>query len=158
MGIDINIYCEARLDSDEQWWGICGEFFVGRDRTLFDRLGRAPSIAPFPLRGLPTGLSPEAQKHAYIEVGEDWRTDYAISRADAERMVAEGKTRWFDLRQERILDPDLIDHSWLTADEYRRVLASFGDDLAVEWLALLAMLDVYEQSGIPTRIVFWFDQ
>ncbi|MCW3847496.1 hypothetical protein OF829_09595 [Sphingomonas sp. LB-2] len=157
MGIDINIYCEARLDDDAQWWGICGEVFVGRNRTLFDRLGRARSMALFPLRGLPAGLSPEAEKHVVIHVDGDWRSDYTISRAEAEQMVAEGKTRWYDERQEKILDPDLIDHSWLTTDEYRRVLDSFEDGPAVEWAALLALLEVYERGGFPTRIVFWFD-
>lgn len=167
MGTDINIYpeCGFSHDGEIRWTSICGAFEMSRNRELFQRIGLTsynvpdqPVVSPlFPLRGLPPALGYEAQRQAFISVDGDWRSDYLVTPAEANRMVASGKARWFDEQQDAITDPDLHGHTWLSCEEYRSVLTPEDEHINVDWWGLLAMLEEFERRGHTTRLVIWFD-
>ena len=164
MGVDINIFPEYSVRPHGHWLSFCEGVNAGRDREIFQLMGLAgcnlPGMDPinplFALRGLPPDLATDATDNAFISVDGDWRTHHVVSRTEAEDLIKEGKSRWYDSRQTRILNPYLRGYTWLYCHEYKRVLET-ASEASAEWWGLLALIEELERRELRTRLVIWFD-
>jgi hypothetical protein len=163
MGVDITIFPEY-LFNGSYWTSLCGAFRPERNREIFQLVGltgcnllRDPAVDPiFSLRGLPSDLGCDARANAFIDIDGDWRSDYLVSREEAESLISEGRSRWCDDLESSILDPGVRGHTWLLAEEYKSVLLS-ATEVGDEWWALLALVQEMERRGNHTRLIMWFD-
>lgn len=175
MGCDIHLYAEHRRRDDGYWFGFGGQMNPGRDYALFGTLagvrGEGPPVVE--PRGYPKDAGWRARgDYEYAVVADDeklgeWLVggENACSIADAERWRA----RWLEgpLAEPRhglvgkVADPDAHTESWLTLAEFKLAIrnreAQHRYPVDPEYRALVAALDVLEDAGLETRVVFWFD-
>jgi hypothetical protein len=137
MGADIHGPFIERVEfpdsKDHPWWSVA-ELDGDRNYALFglmaDVRGWSSAVVPA-RRGWPTNPSWQAQKHAKDGLG------------------------------------DCHSHSWLTLDEARMVKAAYVDYCRDEWPDgatlptfidyAIAIMEVAETPGHPTRMLFCFD-
>lgn len=159
MGCDIHMYAEyAKAGDAEHWRDFGGHINPGRDYGLFAKLaGVRGEGAMFPVRGVPSGLSYEAQGDNAFFV-TDSKGDRYVSRDTAQGWVDRGISQWTDDRECFVTDPDNHTHSWVTPAELRQALEAPGPwPHGDEYWALLAALEELERRGNTARVVFWFD-
>lgn len=166
MGCDIHAYVEyQRWPSLERPWTVICHDVGSRDYRWFGIIAgvRVDDIQQVPMRGLPQGISDNLVREAYlrVEVGDEATADNTCTVDDAVRWKIP-REKWISLyNEDYVPHPDWHSHSWMTAAELDacilRYNMMFGDDLDAEWLAVAALMQVFEDRGTPTRLVFWFD-
>lgn len=170
MGCDIHAYLEYTSkeagDSGDYWSGFGGCINPGRNYDLFTLLAGVRGDAKeavIPPRGIPSDLGCEARNDCFLFVSNDPKGDNVVSRKEAENYhKAYGSAYKKDAKGKIIYvaHPDYHSHTWLTRDEYARVLTQAklqGDSPYATYTAILAVMDHFENQGYRTRLVLWFD-
>lgn len=173
MGCDIHMFVEY-----ERWPSVPGRdvrtsswcTFLSnggsRDYAMFDLLAgvRADgdeSKVLYPPRGIPNDISAFGTTDGLTYRIDDNYVDEdgCCSSAKAEEWCARGYSE--RLTADRITQPDLHSFSWLTTDEFERVLAVYvfdhGRSPDAEYTAMLAAMRSFEERGVKARVVFAFD-
>lgn len=161
MGCDIHAYIEYKWDEDHgypsHWHSFGGELNLPRSYRTFALMAGVrgdadPVVAP---RGIPAEMGWSAESDYWTYVGPHSK-DFEARKARAEDWVKAGLSVWKDESKEFVSGPDWHTHSWLTPDEYAKVVSQLEGD-SPEYRAVLAALLSFELSGCQARLVFWFD-
>ena len=168
MGTDIHASVEVTESTDERSWVASFlKVALPRDYSLFSLLAGVRShdtgvTALIPPKGLPSAISRETLSRLELVVDDDLAAvecENACTRAQAEAWVVSGTSRYLDVDQNRILDPDAFAVSWLRTDEVARVVNEYSArwQLApTELSAVLAAMRICEAAKRPARLVLWF--
>lgn len=173
MGCDIHLFAEYRhKDSSKRYndtWHNFGDHFnLGRHYGIFAAMAGVRSCENSPLmfaapRGLPDNIGWRTNDAYWFYVCEE-ETDTSgwVSRAYAEKWVAENYSQWQTDEKKRVADPDAHSMSWLTPEEFRHAVEYVfpdGKEMTdnAEYKALAAALFSLENQGYECRVVFWFD-
>lgn len=161
MGCDIHCYIEYMERGETYWFSFGDRINPGRNYTLFGLLAgvRVEGIQLFPLRGVPADMSYAAESDYWILISDECADSEGFCSKDrAASWVAHG-SRYSD-DGSKVTNPDWHSHSWLTFDEFKRVLSSYHAMAlaypAIEYDAVLAAMKSLSKHG-DVRIVFWFD-
>ena len=174
MGCDIHAYIEYSDFNDKEgkpyWSPFGGSLNLGRDYSMFARLAgvRGDESPLYPPKGLPPDLAFEADTDVKVWVTDDGKaSEGECTTQQASAWLENGSsTLIVDKKTDEgrhlraVSHPDWHTHSWLTAEEYRTVLATArlaGDQFAVTYYAALAAMESLERHGAKVRLVFWFD-
>lgn len=159
MGCDIHCYIEYQ-PSDQRWDSFGGRINPGRNYHLFGLLAgvRGNSDPVVPLRGMPTDAAYYARgdNQLYVKDKGDDASEGCCSKADAERWVASGSSRYTDQTKNWVTHPDWHSHTYLFTEEWERAISSVELG-GCEYRAILAALKHFESEGYRARVVFWFD-
>lgn len=177
MGCDIHLYVEyidikakkAFMDEGKTpYWRSFGDNLASsRNYSLFGHLTKGevrsePMDKGFEPRGLPEDIGWGLREFAYLFISEDGTEEGHTTLEKAKKWGgkiynnSEGKPVWTD-------HPDWHSHSWLTTNEYAKVLRNYKADKnnwggIVEYEAILAAMKHLEKGkDIEARIIFWFD-
>lgn len=172
MGCDIHAYLEFRDpkalnvngEINTAWRGW-GAVHLPRNYAIFGRLAgvrtnATPVVEP---RGVPEDM-------CFWTSGEYWKPvsdDYAENAESAFVSTARAK-EWAEfgsvLRRDDkgtiigVSHPDYHTHSWVTPDEFAKVLGEFKPDYwSISYWAMLGAMRELEWHGMEVRLVFWFD-
>lgn len=154
MGCDIHCYIEYRNPKNPRWCDFGGRINPGRDYRIFEKLAGVrgsdePEIHP---RGFPTDCAGSASDDYWLFITDTEGPCYC-TRQRAEQYVSGGCV-WRNEEKQWVSHPDWHNHSWLTPDEFEKVLTGFT---SLEYTAILAAMRSFETQGYESRIVFWFD-
>lgn len=160
MGCDIHAYIEYQpyKETNPDYWYLFADLSLMRDYAMFGLMaGVRGGDALIEPRGFPKN---SAAKYEYFLLVVDHEADEerTCSRENAERWVANGNSEWGEEDHSLVSDPDWHTPSWLTSEEYRRVIETYKATYrergeCSEYEAVLVMLENLPNS----RIVFWFD-
>lgn len=174
MGCDIHTYIEYRRpDQDKKydWMSFEGQMNPRRNYNMFARLasvrGQFEGISLKP-RGLPEGIGYRSRSDNQLYITETEGEGY-VTMEKAKSWVEggygcefindhEGKPTW-------VTHPDWHSHSWLTVDEYAKVVQEYCEQVKgantynnpEEYKAQVAAMKSLQNDGYEVRIVFWFD-
>lgn len=172
MGCDIHLYQEYRKKSAEakkQWSGLGGRINPGRNYYLFGLLSKGVRIDlkdAFEPRGLPEDIAYEAKDDSQLFITEEEGEGYATLEQAKEWEKRGNKITYHGDKPVFVENPDHHSHSWLTLDEFKKVMRLFRKEckkelysgyFEVEYEAIQAALERLEELGQDTRVVFWFD-
>jgi hypothetical protein len=177
MGCDIHGFVEyATFETQDGPYWDCLISNVGhRDYTFFSLIadcGRGEHAPVVPNRGLPEGkCSWEVERYMWITVTDDEKLGDEEGFCSRKQAAGWGEIKRKVIPQrngpdhvyERVLNPDLHSHTWLTCDELARVIAAYITEThedypyGVEWDATLAAMRALEERGFKTRLVVAFD-
>jgi len=171
MGADIHCYLEYTDFNDREgnpyWSCFGGRNNLGRDYWMFDVLAgvRGSGEPHIPLKGLPPGKkSWQVESDAYLIISdENPDMEGYCSLANAETWSRQGDNTIEEHGNggKRVTHPDWHSHTWLTADELAQCLGVYmlrhQDTYSVTWDAMLASMRAFEERGVQTRLVLWFD-
>lgn len=133
MGTDMRGYLEYR--QDDQWVPLANDWRLIRSYRMYGLLANVRGEgALYPPRGVPHDVASSGARKGYCLT--TFQTDDEISRArglgigaiahdQAEQLVAEGKSEWFDENRRQIAPPGTYGASWLTTTEFRNVIDYF---------------------------------
>ncbi len=186
MGIDIRAFIDVwpsldpELERDSELIEACsihcfGQVFIHRDTKLFGLLAGVGQEceALFVPKGVPTVCSWRVQA-AYTVIAIDdakWTLGHEessypryIKRSQAEELINEGQSRYFNKKLGEILDYDAHTFSWLTVEELQEIHQKYqtledGWPQTIEALnAIIALMKALDngQAG-RTRLIFWFE-
>ncbi len=186
MGIDIKAFIDVwpsldpELESDSELIESCsihcfGEIFIHRDTKLFSLLAGVggEGEALFAPKGIPTMCSWRVQA-AYTVIAIDdakWTLGHEessypryIKRSQAEELINEGQSRYFNKKLGEILDYDAHTFSWFMVEELQEIHHKYqtledGWPQTIEALnAIIALMKALDngQAG-RTRFIFWFE-
>ena len=166
MGCDIHMYvefCREPASDKPHWQTFGGQIYGSRDYDLFGKLAgvRTGEEPLFPVRGLPNHLGYEVMHDSILYI-DDERKDQEryCTLVQAESWKKHGsKIEYKDGKPYTVTDPDAHTHSWLTTEEFLRVLmlpCEYGAR-EVKYSAILAAMQEMERRGLSARLVFWFD-
>jgi hypothetical protein len=160
MGCDIHAYIEYQTNKEihpNNWWKVA-DLHLLRNYAMFGLMaGVRGGDALIEPRGYPMD-SATRYDYCLFVVSEETEDSECCTRANAERWVANGTSEWANDEHSLVTHPDWHTPSWLTGEEYRRVIEAYKADNTErgecpEYEAALAMLESLPNS----RIVFWFD-
>lgn len=171
MGCDIHTYIEyeAYPDSDRHaWWCMGGRYNPGRDYLMFDIMAgvRGSDHTLFEPRGLPDNIGWEVTDEAYLRISDEYANQEGYCSEQQARQWSTGAyaERLIERDGKPVLvsHPDWHSHSWLTADELAQCLGQYTlvseyGPYDVGWDAILATMRAFEDRGVRSRLVFWFD-
>lgn len=172
MGCDIHMYVEYRSPTmREDYWSSFGERInPGRNYTLFGYLAgvRDTEVKQIvPSRGLPENLGWSAGYDSSIRINDEVSDNEEgfCTLKQAQEWVKYGcKIEERDGKPYRVSHPDWHSHSWMSVNEFGKVLKSAtsgdkqdGNNPGDEYFALLAATKELKKRGNEVRIVFWFD-
>ena len=170
MGCDIHCYIETQRypHSKEPWWPF--NYYglnPGRDYKMFTLLAGVrgyDDLEPvYAQRGLPNDLSWSVRIENQIFVCPEPDAEGQTDPETAARWVRHGDSKWEDDEHKWVTHPDWHSHSWLTTDEFEKVLKVYSDTkdeyggVGPSYRAVLAAMKAFEDAGEPARLVFWFD-
>lgn len=186
MGIDIKAFIDVwpslnpELESDSEFIEACSihcfaEVIIHRDTRLFGLLAGVGQEykALFMPKGLSTICSWRVQA-AYTVIAIDdakWTLGHEessypkyVKRSQAEALINEGQSRYFNKKLGEILDYDAHTFSWLTVEELEEVLLAYQaiDDCLLQSIetfkAIITLMKALDngQAG-RTRLIFWFE-
>ena len=159
MGCDIHCYIEYH-DGHDRWSGFGGRINPGRDYQLFGLLAGVRGAMPplIPPRGMPTDAGYSANHDNELAVATSQYPDGTDSDKAAE-WVANGVSKW--ARKGFVTHPDWHTHSWLTLDEFERVLTAYyvptGQTVSPQYCAVREAMRELAKGYGAARLVFWFD-
>lgn len=159
MGCDIHLYLESK--HQRGWSDLCTPPGV-RDYEMFELMaGVRGDETLFPPRGLPKDIGLSTRHESQLFITEDGNGDHQASRENAAKWVSAGSSSYTDKDKKFITHPDWHSHSWLTADEFGKVIDEYrkryGKSPDLDYVALHHMMVFYGFNGVETRLVFWFD-
>lgn len=153
MGSDIHAYIEY---FDGQWFKWAGRIRIHREYALFSLMAgvRSTEDAPpvFEPRGLPNDASGDVVAAYTYFIDPRGSGPEFCSPEEAEHYLRAGSRMW---DAHRVIDPDYHSASFLTTDEFHRVLDAYAGSWEVprELTATLAAMSALGES----RLLFWFD-
>ena len=170
MGTNLYFQVEAGTQKSyarPRWWHFA-RVMLPEDDLLFALLagvGREAfadrELSCLTPKGLPDDVALATLEDDLLNVDDEaaeLELPSTCSRADAERHVAAGESRWLH-DEYAITHPDFHSHSWATADELDSVRVRYeaagGTDAAL-LQAVIAMMRTLDGSGHLSRAVFWF--
>lgn len=159
MGADIHCFIEYRKPKADYWASFGGRINPGRNYEIFGRLAGVRSKLPpaIPLRGFPddAGYWSRDNYHVYVSESET-PVDGQASKANAERWVQQGISKWGPSGTERawVTDPDAHSVTWMTPDEWEPLTQG---NSGPEYAAMTTAMRSIEAQGYQVRVVFWFD-
>lgn len=167
MGCDIHMYVEYKRKDSDFIDNFGSRINPGRNYTLFGLLAKGVR------RDIPEGVEPkgipadklggrtEQDLHLYISDEYANHDGYCSLEKAIEwggQIIKDGAGNPF-----KTLHPDWHSHSWLTVEEYKRVIDLYRSEYEStvgkepEYYALLASMEAFKNSGYEPRIVYWFD-
>jgi hypothetical protein len=175
VGCDIHMFVEYsskepsayQTDQGRKYWsGFADRINPGRDYRMFAMIaecGRCSDIEPVvPNRGMPDGDLGYATADSYWMYVTEEPGEGMTTRARAESWVRTGSSHWRDAEEKFVSHPDWHSHTWLTVDEYQRVIERYSEEFheppGVEYMALFAAMRVLRQGDKnDVRVICWFD-
>lgn len=174
MGCDIHAhieYAEFEREGKPMWWHYCTFFFL-RDYWLFALMAGVRAYnnetALIEPRGIPADATYETRSSYSLYVTDKDGSDQGggeCSRKSADRWVASGTSEWLtdpNDKYPRISHPDWHTPSYLTLEEMKAVIARYvavhlNELPRANVYAAMAAMQAFEDRGLKTRLVFWFD-
>jgi len=191
MGCDVHMYVEytdkKRLEEtrkkkaegdttkNEYWSTFGGCINPGRNYAMFGMLSQGVR-SDFPNGMVPKGklshddMGYHAADDAYMYIVDEGCKpgDNEVSLEQAQEWASGGWPETIIYRNgvpKYVSHPDWHSHSWLTTEEYEKVLENYkalSEDVSwgepIEYKALLGAMKTLESTGqYVARIVFWFD-
>lgn len=168
MGCDIHAFIEYTKEAPEQtgergWRSFGSKFHLSRHYGVFAKLagvrnwpdwGIVPISKP---RGLPDDAAYQACEYYWLYITPSAGERYC-SKANAERWVAGGVSRYRDGERHFVSDPDAHSASWVSPDEWEAMLSDPKiQGVEDAYHAFLAAMRSLESKGNEVRAVFWFD-
>lgn len=135
MGCDIHVWIEyspyASTNGDPSWYAFTENYNPGRDYHLFNIMANCG------------------------------RNDGEVEQLHENKGVPEGKMSW-SAQEYLKADNDLHSHSWLTFDEFAhamgtRYLTNEWGPPDIGWDVVLITMKAFNDRGVPTRLLFAFD-
>ena len=167
MGCDIHVMLEHRKRGTERWDAL--SYYAinpGRDYEKFSRLagvrGDGEGFDVVDPRGMPSDPSWATSNEYWLFISEEpGNGEHYVKPDDANSWVKqgisvfrndhEGKPTW-------VSDPDQHTHTWLTLAEWKAAIGEpEKEGWSMDWFALTAAAQYYEDNGHEARFVFWFD-
>jgi hypothetical protein len=150
--MDILMYVEAT--DNGTFWSSMGKYNPPRDFLMFGSLAGVefPLITKllYPPRGIPANIGWIAKEDYCISTADGY-----ITADEAREFVLAGKSTYWNNSTHLITDPEATTPSWLTLEEYKRVLKEV-DDAFPDYLEVAEYMQELETKGRKTRLVFWF--
>jgi hypothetical protein len=166
MGCDIHCYVEFKEKDSTHWHAFGGRINPGRYYGIFTLMAGVrgnESEAMFQPRGLPSDVASEARGDNQLFISVVKETNY-VTPEQAEKWVESGSSKYVyanlsdDNKPAWVTHPNWHSHSWLTADEFSKVIEKAQKNCAcVRYAAILAAMRTFEKAGYESRLVFWFD-
>lgn len=168
MGCDIHLYVEYSREG-QYYANFGGCFNPGRNYWLFGLLSkgvRCEFLESLIAKGLPENLAYITRQDSRLLLlsddnqAEEW--EGWCSKSDAEEYVKHGeKLLVKDGKPFAVTHPDWHSHSWVTVDEFEKVLFHYNKmteaTIEPEYEAILAASKCLIDFGYIVRIVYWFD-
>lgn len=176
MGCDIHAYVETTTSNTGEkgyWTNFGSKFHLDRNYGMFGflagvRTDDKPIVSP---RGLPENLAFRTDDDAFFRISDEYADQPGYcSFAEAQRYETYGsRIHLYDGKPWKIDNPDWHTHSWLTPEEFDRVIAAYeakyvtGEHAtenrrwSAEYHALSAAMKSLQTFGLKVRLVFWFD-
>ncbi len=166
MGCDIHCMIEHRDADGERWYSFAYNMFnPGRDYRMFALMANVRNsydkITPlYETKGVPDDMSCSTKNEMSLFITDsNTDKDGYCSKENAERWVYRGWSSW--VNENRVTHPDWHSFSWLSKEEYEKVIYEYGIvanyQLDASYYVIFAMLNEYEKRGRIARLVFWFD-
>jgi hypothetical protein len=167
MGCDTHMYIEYKSKDSYYWKSFGKRINPGRNYAMFGILAevRSTQIFSFPPKGLPDGeLGYESGNDNQIYISKDGEGEHETTLETATRWVKDGSSEFINGHEGKplwVTNPDWHSHSWLTLAQYQSALAFYNKNYPgqtePEYEAIRASLEVFDNLGYDTRLVFWFD-
>ena len=164
MGCDIHCYIEYKDGDSFNDFG--GRINPGRNYEMFELMagvrGEVANALIEP-RGMPQDAGSSARYDNTHFIYKGATDDHSIEPEKAEKWVKDGIAEYIYDNQGKptwVTNPDWHSHSWLTTAEFAKVLRSYKAKApysVVEYEAILAAMQSFEDAGFSARLVFWFD-
>lgn len=157
------------IQKEFKWRDFGGRINPGRNYFMFGIMCkgvRNETTFSFPERGKPDDMAYASRNDSLIYISDsDTPSEGSVTLEKAKQWEkygnkiinnSEGKPTWVE-------HPDWHSHSWLTTDEFEKVLEFYKkNDPENEWVepeyeAVLSSMKRFEELGYNARIVFWFD-
>lgn len=175
MGCDIHAFVETTTTSEEKeyWNNFAEEFRLDRNYGMFGFLAgvRTDDKPIVPARGLPTNLASTTENSAYLRISNEFaEEDGFCSLENAQKYQGYGSNIVMrDGKPYKVSHPDWHSHSWLTLEEFDKVIAAYKARYVIgeaatdnkrwmaEYAAISAAMKVLQDFDQKVRLVFWFD-
>lgn len=168
MGADIHLFIEYQDPEYKDYWSsFGGQINPGRNYSIFALMAGVRNYDNFDLfspKGLPDkiGYKAKSANELYVSDDENYESEDSTTRSSADRWVESGSSKYTNEKKNFVTHPDWHSHSWLTPEEYNKVLevyeGKFKDyKVPVEYKAVQKILETFISEGYNARLVFWFD-
>lgn len=159
MGCDIHAFIEYQDLGSSYWHSFGRDMGLSRNYCMFGLLAgvRGTDAPVYKLRGVPDDMGFWAKDAYWLYISEN-SGEGMCTPERAKGYAKYGSVYSEDLKS--ISHPDWHSHSWLTVDEFKRVMdeyrAMYMQHRAIEYEATRAAMEELSKHG-PVRLVFWFD-
>jgi hypothetical protein len=164
MATDIHAFIEYRTNNSMKWLSFTAdEIILSRDYTLFCILAGVRGYAPYTFKAKGKlsfeELSIWVQDCRTLYIGEENSIEEAL------RWEKENDCRIYyseiDKKSIFVDDPDWHTDTWLSLSEYEQALENYKEytnkEPSSDYLAVLAAMKVFQNTGYETRLIIWFD-
>jgi len=132
MGCDIHLFLEYKSPITNEWEPFGYEYYIPRNYEMFAKMAGVRDKGQetiFQPKGFPENMS-----------------EYVSEYVNEMYKKYEGECH---------------DGSWLNKEEFKICINGYKSGLPIdiiEYKAILASMELFEENGIETRIIFWFFQ
>jgi len=168
MATDIHAFIEYKEKNEAQWISFSAdEILLTKNYTLFRILAGTSSQTPktFKAKGkLPFyELSVWVRDCRTLYIGEDNERNCTFEEALKWNKENDCRIQYSEVDRKPIFvdDPDWHTDTWLSLIEYKQALKYYKDitneEPSADYLSILAVMNVFHNTGYETRLVIWFD-